>query len=140
MFVLLVLMARPTFTCQCWLLQIHGWMTVSIDVCDQVHVIIMPDYSVMEWELESFVDRLYCHTPVPPDDPASTSNSHHGIEGDEVKDEAYDDYSSDEAILRPQYYVVFSSHQEMLLFCVNVIIYSSLHFSSCDDLAYLESR
>ena len=76
------------------LIAANPWLGDSIDDRDQVHIIIMPDYFVLE--LESFVDRLYCHTPVPPDDPASTSNNHHGIE---VKDEVKDDYSSDEAIL-----------------------------------------
>ena len=49
------------------LIAANPWLGDIIDDRDQVHVIIMPDYSVME--LESFVDRLYCHTPVPPDDP-----------------------------------------------------------------------
>ena len=57
------------------LIAANPWLGDIIDDCDQVHVIIMPDYSALE--LESFVDRLYCHTPVPPDDP---SNNHHGIE------------------------------------------------------------
>ena len=51
-----------------------------------------------------------CHTPVPPDDPASTSNNHHGIE---VKDEVKDDYSSDEAILCDVTYTDLS-HVKML--------------------------
>ena len=50
------------------LIAANPWLGDIIDDCDQVHVIIMPDYSVLE--LESFVDRLYCHTPVPPDDPS----------------------------------------------------------------------
>ena len=36
------------------------WLGDIIDDRDKVHVIIMPDYSALE--LESFVDRLYCHT------------------------------------------------------------------------------
>ena len=87
------------------------WLGDIIDDRDKVHVIIMPDYSALE--LESFVDRLYCQTSVPPDDPTSTSNNHHGIEGDEVKDEVYDDYSSDEAILCPQCGLQFASRKAL---------------------------
>ena len=36
------------------------WLGDIIDDRDKVHVIIMPGYSALE--LESFVDRLYCHT------------------------------------------------------------------------------
>ena len=42
------------------LIAANPWLGDIIDDRDQVHVIIMPDYSALE--LESFVDRLYCHT------------------------------------------------------------------------------
>ena len=46
---------------------------------------------------------------------------------------------SDQMISENLFFIIFC-WLPVSLFCVNVRICSSLHFSSCDDLAYLESR
>ena len=50
------------------LMAANPWVGDSIDHRDSIHVIMLPDYSVME--LESFVTKLYCCPPDP--DPVPT--------------------------------------------------------------------